>query len=361
MSLNDQDDLKKYRNGKGKEICRNDDNVREDWSKFVPGEEDLCSFDHSKELNFISSSSPIMDDTIDDTMQWGQDWWWRQDGSGELCSKDYVTEWIGSQICPSTNPDWDEEKGDNHEKSHLDTSTQLDKLESSSKPEFKQSKKRSNKKEEKGIKNCNKKQRKMQEWWKEENLAEVSKKHSKLKKIESKVKKGLKIQSFNIGRRFLSRKRIKFGEQIQNESNSSGDFSFRKGWRKKNSHSAASDMWSGDLFSRELSSTTSMRGTVCYFAPEYGGCGYLMEKADICSLGVLILVIVSGRRPLHVLNSPMKLGKANLVHWCRQLAKGGNILQLVDEKLRDSYNKDQASLSINLAVFKEDARITARY
>lgn len=350
LNLNDEDDQKKYRNGKGKEICRNDDSVREDWSKFVPDEEELCSFDHSKELNFVSSSSPIIDDTMDDTMQWGQDWWWRQDGSGELCSKDYVTEWIGSQICPSTNADWDEEKGNNHEKSHLDTSAQLDKLESLSKPEFKQSKKRSNKNEEKCTKNCNKKPRKMQEWWKEENLAEVSKKHSKLKKIKSKVKKGLKIQSFNIGRRLLSRKRIKFGEHIQNESNSDGDFSFRKGWRKKNSHSAASDMWSGDLFSRELSSTTSMRGTVCYVAPEYGGCGYLMEKADVYSLGVLILVIVSGRRPLHVLNSPMKLEKANLIHWCRQLAKGGNILELVDEKLKDTYNKDQASLCINLAL-----------
>ncbi|KAK9922956.1 hypothetical protein M0R45_031393 [Rubus argutus] len=109
-------------------------------------------------------------------------------------------------------------------------------------------------------------------------------------------------------------------------------------------------MWSGDLFSRELSSTTSMRGTLCYVAPEYGGCGYLMEKADIYSLGVLILVVVSGRRPLHVLASPMKLEKANLISWCRQLAQAGNILELVDERLKDEYNKDQASLCINLAL-----------
>ncbi|ONK70468.1 uncharacterized protein A4U43_C05F34030 [Asparagus officinalis] len=80
-------------------------------------------------------------------------------------------------------------------------------------------------------------------------------------------------------------------------------------------------MFSGDLFSRELSSTaTSMRGTICYVAPEHGGCGRLMEKADIYSFGVLVLVIVSGRRPLHVLSSPMKLERANLVGWCRQLA-----------------------------------------
>uniref|UniRef100_A0A2P2NP06 Protein kinase domain-containing protein n=1 Tax=Rhizophora mucronata TaxID=61149 RepID=A0A2P2NP06_RHIMU len=93
-----------------------------------------------------------------------------------------------------------------------------------------------------------------------------------------------------------------------------------------------------------------MRGTLCYVAPEYGGCGYLMEKADIYSLGVLILVIVSGRRPLHVLASPMSLEKANLISWCRHLAQAGNILELVDERLKDEYSKEQASLCINLAL-----------
>ncbi|KAL4305256.1 hypothetical protein AHAS_Ahas16G0060100 [Arachis hypogaea] len=87
-----------------------------------------------------------------------------------------------------------------------------------------------------------------------------------------------------------------------------------------------------------------------FYAPEYGGCGFLMEKADIYSFGVLILVIVSGRRPLHVLASPMKLEKANLISWCRHLAQAGNILELVDEKLKEHYNKDQASLCINLAL-----------
>ncbi|MCL7025525.1 hypothetical protein MKW94_008217 [Papaver nudicaule] len=333
MNLNDEeDDQKRCRNGKGKEICRNDDD------KFVPDHEEemICSsFGHSKELNFV-----------DDSMQWGQDWWWRQDGSGELCSKDYVKEWIGSQICPSTNPDWEDEEDEKGEKS----TQQLGKSGgggSSSKPE--------SKKRPSGEKSMNKKQRKMQEWWKEENLAEVSNNGhstSKLKKIECRLKKGLRIQS---ARSFLFRKkkRIKFS---QNESNPDRDFSFR---RKKHSHhsGAASDMWSGDVYSRELSSTTSMRGTVCYVAPEYGGGGggggggYLMEKADIYSLGVLILVIVSGRRPLHVLNSPMKLEKANLIHWCRLLAKGGgNVLELVDEKLKGAYNKEQASLCINLAL-----------
>ncbi|URE42222.1 STYKc [Musa troglodytarum] len=111
-----------------------------------------------------------------------------------------------------------------------------------------------------------------------------------------------------------------------------------------------SDFGLSRVFSRELSSTTSMRGTVCYVAPECHGCERLMEKADIYSFGVLILVIVSGRRPLHVLSSPVKLEKANLVSWCRQLAQMGNLLELVDERLKSSYNKEQAGLCINLAL-----------
>ncbi|KAL5576133.1 hypothetical protein UlMin_017832 [Ulmus minor] len=338
-------------NAKGKEVSTVDF-AEDDWNhRFVPYDDEPCSMDHSKELN--SNTCSAADDAAD-TKQWGKDWWWKQDGSGELCSKDYVMEWIGSQICPSTNPDWDEEKKSIPEKVDLDHSVPIDKLEEANEfnlqGAFKNSDKGFEKKESRGRKNRKKKPKKMQEWWKEEHLAEISKKGSKLKNLETKWRKGFKIPHFDLGRRFYFRRRKGFAEESQNECDHNGEFSFRRGWKKKSNHSVGSDMWSGDLFSRELSSTTSMRGTLCYVAPEYGGCGYLMEKADIYSLGVLILVIVSGRRPLHVLASPMKLEKANLISWCRHLVQAGNILELVDEKLKDEYNKDQASLCINLAI-----------
>ncbi|XP_019170152.1 PREDICTED: putative receptor-like protein kinase At1g80870 isoform X2 [Ipomoea nil] len=272
----------KSRNLKGKEVEN---------SEFGNYDDELSSsIDHSKELGGG-------DDNVVSKTQWGRDWWWRQDGSGELCSKDYVMEWIGSQICPSANPDWDEHNNKSpNRKPSLENSTRFTKFEEAKEPELGSLKKGFE------LESQTKKPRKMKEWWKEEHLDELSEKKKKKKK------------------------------------------------KKTNSHSIGSDIWSGDLFSRELSSTTSMRGTLCYVAPEFGGCGYLMEKADIYSLGVLILVIVSGRRPLHVLNSPMKLEKANLISWCKQLAHSGNILELVDERLRDEYNKDQASLCINLAL-----------
>nr|XP_023907720.1 putative receptor-like protein kinase At1g80870 [Quercus suber]POF16753.1 putative receptor-like protein kinase [Quercus suber] len=337
---------------KGKEVSVVDIGG-DDWNnRFVPYDDDFSSIYHSKELN-CNAFSGVEEEA--DTKQWGKDWWWRQDGSGELCSKDYVMEWIGSQICPTTNPDWDEEKKSVPEQNNLDDSTPLDKLEDVNDPQlqeigFEDLDKGLEKKESRGKRSRKKKQRKIQEWWKEEHLDEISKKSSKLKNLETKWRKGFKIPHLGLGRQFYFHRRKNFGEQCQNECDPNGEFSFRRGWKKKSSRSIGSDMWSGDLFSRELSSTTSMRGTLCYVAPEYGGCGYLMEKADIYSLGVLILVIVSGRRPLHVLASPMKLEKANLISWCRQLAQVGNVLELVDERLKDDYNKDQAGLCINLAL-----------
>ncbi|KAM1189394.1 hypothetical protein ACFX2J_025074 [Malus domestica] len=337
---------------KGKEVSSVDFGG-DDWNnRFVPYDDELSSIDHSKELNIIACNGV---DDAEDTKQWGKDWWWKQDGSGELCSKDYVTEWIGSQICPSSNPDWDDEKKSIPEKSDLNVSTPVDKSENADEPRlqefmFENLTKGFEKRESKGRKNRKRKPRKMQEWWKEEHLAEISKKGSKLKNLETKWKKGFKMPRFDLGKWLYLHRRKNFREQSQDGCDQNGEFSFRRGWKKKNAHSVGSDVHSGDIFSRELSSTTSMRGTLCYVAPEYGGCGYLMEKADIYSLGVLILVVVSGRRPLHVLASPMKLEKANLISWCRQLAQAGNILELVDERLKDEYNKDQANLCINLAL-----------
>ncbi|KAK8945799.1 putative receptor-like protein kinase [Platanthera guangdongensis] len=93
------------------------------------------------------------------------------------------------------------------------------------------------------------------------------------------------------------------------------------------------------------------RGTVFYVAPETAGAGHPPEKADVYSFSVLILVIVAGRRPIHMQGSAMKFDRANLVSWCRKLSQAGdNILDIVDEKLGDSYDRDEANLYIKMAL-----------
>ncbi|KAJ8497285.1 hypothetical protein OPV22_007837 [Ensete ventricosum] len=288
-----------------------------------PVQDETFSFEHSKE----SRANPPPDEgRTESSDQLGKRWWWKQDGSGELSSKDYVREWIGSQICPSSNSDkcFDFRNSSRVEHSDVGDETLVGGAHEGN-PEKKQGRK-------KGVLlPCD---RKMREWWKEEYFAEMSKKgHCQ------KERKWFRTISD------LGDDATKHGRDL------TVDGGFRKGgWRKKRSQSVGSDMFSGDLLSRELSSTTSMRGTVCYVAPECHGCDQLMEKADMYSFGVLILVIVSGRRPLHVLPSPAKPEKASLVSWCRRLLQTGNLLELVDERLKDAYDKEQASLCINLAL-----------
>ncbi|KAK4269506.1 hypothetical protein QN277_022655 [Acacia crassicarpa] len=318
---------------KGKETSSLDIGGDDSWkNKFVPSDDDFSRIiDHCKELNVNASS---VDEEKPNEKQWEKDWWWKQEESEESCSKDYVMEWIGSQIHPSKT-DWDDEEKNIPEETELENSTLTDKQDEN--------------KESEGKK-CHEKQKKMQELWKEEeNLAESSKKSGNQKSLHTRWKF------------YLCRcKNFQREDQNQNDfDHHNGEFSFRRGWRKKkkkenNSPSIiGGEMTSGDFLS-STTTTRSMRGTLSYAAPEHGGCeGFLTEKTDIYSFGVLILVVVSGRRPLlHILESSplLKLEKANLVSWCRQLAKSGNILELVDERLREDYNKEQASLCINLAL-----------
>ncbi|XP_062196493.1 putative receptor-like protein kinase At1g80870 [Phragmites australis] len=283
---------------------------------------------------------------------WGKEWWWKQDGSGELDSRDYVAEWIGSQICPERNPDWADEN-DGNTNDQKTSPSGMDERAVSDSPEDKKNANCNSNADGAAFGHAGEKKEatKMREWWKEEFFEEMSKKGGSFDKRRGSGKPWLRSISMNTGHGNAN------ANGDSNVEPSGLDLSFRRS-RKRNrgrGRSVGSDIQSGDFLSRDLSSTTSMRGTVCYVAPECGGgpCEHgtdLLEKADVYSFGVLVLVILSGRRPLHILSSPMKLEKANLVSWCRQLARAGNVLELMDERLDGGYDKDQATLCVQLAL-----------
>lgn len=257
-----------------------------------------------------------------------RDWWWKQDNNGgsrgvvESGSvKDYVMEWIGSEI-KKDNKEWIK-NGDGSASSSV-------------------SKKK-------------KKKRKPREWWKEEFCEELTRKKRKKKK---KNKRGLSSISS-----------IESWFHRDNDDEQSHNPTKRK---KRNSIDWWVDGLSGDLKSVKkqsqdsglwcdvnvqksggVSSTPSMRGTVCYIAPECGGGGgggVLSEKCDVYSFGVLLLVLVSGRRPLQVTASPMsEFERANLISWAKQLACHGNLLELVDKSIH-SLEKEQAVLCVTIAL-----------
>lgn len=275
----------------------------------------------------------------------GRQWWWKQDNSVTAENgvvKDYVMEWIGTEIKKERpKSDW------------IGSSSSTNR--SIAKTEKKSDKKKNRKrldwwvslddeKEDKILKK--EKRRPPREWWKEEYCEELERKKKKKKK------RG------DTG--------IAAGESAGEEWWPRDDEMYIERKKKKRSRSRSSrgsiDWFSGELFrgteslsgeipkSGGISSTPSMRGTVCYVAPEYGGGGKLSEKSDVYSYGVLLLVLIAGRRPLQVTNSPMsEFHRANLIHWARHLARAGKLLDLVDESI-ECLNAEDAHLCIIIAL-----------
>ncbi|XP_052184154.1 receptor-like serine/threonine-protein kinase At4g25390 [Diospyros lotus] len=256
------------------------------------------------------------------------------DGAELRIVKDYVMEWIGSEV-KNERPKIEEwigvssssgvvgKSGTKKNKKRLDWWKMLD--------------------EEKTVKK--EKRRPAREWWKEEYCEELARKNKKKKKQEGSAGDGNNTENWwpvdetlyvDGKKKKRTRSRSSFGSLDWWLEGLGGEL--RKA--RLNSHDSASG----------VSSTPSMRGTVCYIAPEYGGGGELSEKCDVYSFGVLLLVLIAGRRPLQVTGSPKsRFHRANLLSWARHLARAGKLLDLVDQSVH-SLDREQALLCITVAL-----------
>ncbi|KAJ7981874.1 LRR receptor-like kinase [Quillaja saponaria] len=93
--------------------------------------------------------------------------------------------------------------------------------------------------------------------------------------------------------------------------------------------------------------STRIAGTYGYMAPEYAMHGYLTDKADVYSFGIVALEIVSGRSNT---THRSKEESFYLLDWARLLKEKGSILELVDPRLGSDLIKEEAMVMINVAL-----------
>lgn len=83
---------------------------------------------------------------------------------------------------------------------------------------------------------------------------------------------------------------------------------------------------------------SDVAGTFGYLAPEYFMYGKVSEKIDVYAFGVVLLELLSGRKPI---NNEYPKGQESLIMWAKPLLQSGKLMQLLDPNLGDNYDNHQ--------------------
>ncbi|XP_019438325.1 PREDICTED: probable LRR receptor-like serine/threonine-protein kinase At1g67720 isoform X1 [Lupinus angustifolius] len=98
-----------------------------------------------------------------------------------------------------------------------------------------------------------------------------------------------------------------------------------------NMRAKVSDFGLSRLAEEDLTHISSVaRGTVGYLDPEYYANQQLTEKSDLYSFGVVLLELISGRKPVSADDYGPEM---NIVHWARSLIRKGDVISIMDPSL----------------------------
>ncbi|XP_021305588.1 PTI1-like tyrosine-protein kinase At3g15890 [Sorghum bicolor] len=92
--------------------------------------------------------------------------------------------------------------------------------------------------------------------------------------------------------------------------------------------------------------TTRVKGTLGYLAPEYAMWGKVSGACDVYSFGILLLELVSGRKPIERLPSG---AKRTITEWAEPLIARGRLGDLVDPRLRGAFDAAQLARVVECA------------
>eukprot|EP00268_Persea_americana_P057172 TRINITY_DN6831_c0_g1_i2.p1 TRINITY_DN6831_c0_g1~~TRINITY_DN6831_c0_g1_i2.p1 ORF type:complete len:799 (+),score=206.74 TRINITY_DN6831_c0_g1_i2:290-2686(+) len=96
--------------------------------------------------------------------------------------------------------------------------------------------------------------------------------------------------------------------------------------------------------------STRVMGTFGYLAPEYASSGKLTDRSDVFSFGVVLLELVTGRKPV---DTSQPLGEESLVEWARplliQALETGEFEELVDPRLENNFKTSEMFRMIEVA------------
>ncbi|XP_009630948.1 PTI1-like tyrosine-protein kinase At3g15890 [Nicotiana tabacum] len=93
--------------------------------------------------------------------------------------------------------------------------------------------------------------------------------------------------------------------------------------------------------------TTRVKGTLGYLAPEYAMWGKVSESCDVYSFGILLLEIISARKPLEKLPNGVK---RDIVQWALPYLQKGDFNHIADPRLKGKFNRDQLKNTILIAM-----------